>query len=387
MYTFGNQLQYYSAIMLFHPLQAVAVSDQSAPSIAPLVVLVADDLTGACDSAAQFAHRGHRARLLLRGEHSSESVWAFSTGVRDVSAEAASTALKQRLRALPPECLRRSTFFQKIDSAGRGPIAANILTAEAIVQPDIILCAPAFPALGRVVRHGILHVRDIAGQDTSSHLASLFPDDVQPRIASIPTGAAADLQAAVLDAQARGKSLWLCDSGNDQDLRALVQAALRLSLRILWSGSGGLASALASEMLPAPISRSTVPKPLCVTSLLICGTPHPVTRLQIQNLYAQRNVSIFEVNWGITSVKEVRENFLRVRPESLILTGGDTAAFVLNALDCASVLIGGELAPGIPWGRISGGLADGCPVITKSGGFGDEGSLVAAADFCTRGGI
>ncbi len=373
--------------MLLHPLQAAAVSDQSAPGTAPLVVLAADDLTGACDSAAQFAHQGHGARLLLRGDHPGESVWAFSTGMRNASAEAASTALQQRLRALPPDYLRRSTFFQKIDSAGRGPIAASILAAAAVVQPDIILCAPAFPALGRVARHGILHVRDIAGQDTSSHLASLFPDEVQTRIVSIPTGSAAHLQAAMLDAQARGQNLWLCDGGNDQDLRALVQAASRLSLRILWSGSGGLASALASELLPPPRPHSTVPKPPRGTSLLICGTTHPVTRLQLQSLHAQRDVPLLEMNWATTSAQEVREAFLHTRPESLILTGGDTAGFVLDALDCDSVLLGGELAPGIPWGRIAGGLADRCHVVTKSGGFGDEGSLIAAADFCTRGGI
>lgn len=373
--------------MLLHPLQAVAVSDQSAPGTAPLVVLAADDLTGACDSGAQFAHQGHWARLLLRGDHPGESVWAFSTGMRNASAEAASTALQQRLRALPPEYLRRSTFFQKIDSAGRGPIAASILAAAAVVQPDIILCGPAFPALGRVVRHGILHVRDIAGQDTSIHLAALFPDDVQTRIASIPTGSTAHLQAAMLDAQVRGQNLWLCDSGNDQDLRALVQAASRLSLRILWSGSGGLASALASELLPPPLLHSTIPKPSGGPSLLICGTTHPVTRLQLQSLHALRNVPLLEVNWAIASAKELREHFLHIRPQSLILTGGDTAAFALDALDCNSILLGGELAPGIPWGRIAGGLADGCHVVTKSGGFGDEGSLVAALDFCTRGSL
>ena len=218
-------------------------------------------------------------------------------------------------------------------------------------------------------------------------LASLFPGNVQSRIGNIPNGSTAYLQTAMLDAKARGQNLWLCDNDSDQDLRVLVQAASRLSLRILWSGSGGLAFALASELLPPPLLlHSRVPKPLGGTSLLVCGTTHPVTRLQLQSLHAQRKVPILEVNWSSTSAKEVREAFMHTRPKSLILTGGDTAIFVLNALDSESVLLGGELTSGLPWGRISGGLADGCHVVTKSGGFGDESSLIAAADFCTRGG-
>lgn len=275
-------------------------------------------------------------------------------------------------------------FFQKIDSAGRGPIAASILTATSVLQPDVILFAPAFPALHRRVHQGWLQVRDIAGQDASIQLRSLFPHDAQPRIAEIPTGSSEYLQAEMLAAHQRGRTLWLCDSHTDQDLRALVQTALRLSLRILWAGSGGLASALASEMHAPKSPSPSPPKPQANASLVICGTPHPVTHLQLQSLRSRRNTPVLEVNWSTTSSMEIRETFLRTHPEALILTGGDTAAFILRALECDSVLIGGEIAPGIPWGRISGGLADGCYIVTKSGGFGDEMSLITAIDFCTQ---
>lgn len=66
---------------------------------------------------------------------------------------------------------------------------------------------------------------------------------------------------------------------------------------------------------------------------------------------------------------------------SLVLTGGDTAAMVLRALGAESIEVLGEVVAGVPWGRVSGGLADGRFVVTKSGGFGDEMALVEAVKF------
>jgi uncharacterized protein YgbK (DUF1537 family) len=57
---------------------------------------------------------------------------------------------------------------------------------------------------------------------------------------------------------------------------------------------------------------------------------------------------------------------------------------MLRALDATSLRLGGEIEPGIPWGIVDDGLAAGCTVITKSGGFGTELSLKNAVDFCHK---
>jgi uncharacterized protein YgbK (DUF1537 family) len=67
---------------------------------------------------------------------------------------------------------------------------------------------------------------------------------------------------------------------------------------------------------------------------------------------------------------------------SLVLTGGDTAAMVLKAFEAEWIDVAGEMEPGVPWGILRGGLADGCVVVTKSGGFGGEHVLVDALHFC-----
>jgi uncharacterized protein YgbK (DUF1537 family) len=66
----------------------------------------------------------------------------------------------------------------------------------------------------------------------------------------------------------------------------------------------------------------------------------------------------------------IRSAFRKASPRALILTGGETALLAVHALEAHSFILQGEISPGIPWGLIQGGLAHGCVVVTKSGGFG-----------------
>ena len=92
----------------------------------------------------------------------------------------------------------------------------------------------------------------------------------------------------------------------------------------------------------------------------------------------------YRVDWDEPSHHAIRAAFNAAPTSALVLTGGETAAFVLCALQASSILLTGEIAPGIPWGIIQGGDADGRMVITKSGGFGDRNTLADAFDFCQR---
>jgi uncharacterized protein YgbK (DUF1537 family) len=60
----------------------------------------------------------------------------------------------------------------------------------------------------------------------------------------------------------------------------------------------------------------------------------------------------------------------------LVLTGGDVAAAVCAGLGTATIWLGGEIAPGLPWGTLEGSALPGVPVVTKAGSFGTDGSLL-----------
>ena len=55
----------------------------------------------------------------------------------------------------------------------------------------------------------------------------------------------------------------------------------------------------------------------------------------------------------------------------LVIVGGDTAAAVLGD---EPLVVGGTLAPGVPWSRRADG--SGPLVVTKAGGFGHRDTLV-----------
>ena len=68
---------------------------------------------------------------------------------------------------------------------------------------------------------------------------------------------------------------------------------------------------------------------------------------------------------------------------ALVLTGGDTAMAVLQALGTDGVEIGCEPIEGIMAGRVRGGLCSGAQVITKAGAFGGDDALLRVARMLT----
>jgi uncharacterized protein YgbK (DUF1537 family) len=362
------------------------------------IIIIADDLTGACDSGIAFVRIGCSMRVLLDASHphlesiqqlqahGDRSGLALTTETRNGSPEQARQRVLDCMAALGP-ILSATLLFKKIDSAGRGHLGMEISTTLQASGAALALVAPAFPAAGRTVHSGILKIRDYSGQDAAIPLANLFPHEDASRVASLPLGTKQQIEQGIERALVQGIRILLCDSTTQADLETLAAAALEIEQPLLWSGSAGLAHALGSMI---PVSAPIAPPPNAHRSgrtLLFVGTPHLVTDLQVSRLQQQSSDihrNVLRVSWATTAEREIVAAFTAEPVAALILTGGDTAMFVLGALGASSIVLAGEIAPGIPWGVIEGGLAGGCIVITKSGGFGHPVSLVEAFDFCER---
>ncbi len=331
------------------------------------IYLFADDLTGACDAAAAFLPAGHSVRVWLGSKalHSTpESLQAFNTSSRTLAPVDAGLAVTRS--AASHSGKRNSLFFKKIDSALRGPLATELLAAHRTLGTEAILVAPSFPSAGRTVRNGVLNIRDAAGQDTQRQLATLFPRAIQPLIAIVAH------PEEIASARALGKSILLCDAVTQEDLKALAQYAAGLP-GLLYAGSAGLAQAIASLV---PASLPPQPLPHAGRTLIIAGTQHPVARLQLDRLAVDHPAAqTLCICFAEDDEAQICTLFHQTDPQALILTGGDTALLAARALDAHSFVLRGEFAPGIPWGIIQGGPADGRVVITKSGGFGSPSTL------------
>jgi uncharacterized protein YgbK (DUF1537 family) len=117
--------------------------------------------------------------------------------------------------------------------------------------------------------------------------------------------------------------------------------------------------------------------PHAARTLLIAGTSHPVTRLQLEAIDSgdADNIRVLRLSFQFSATARIRSAFRSYAPQALILTGGETAELAVRALDAHSFILLGEFTPGIPWGIVQGGDAHGCTVVTKSGGFGSPNAL------------
>lgn len=70
----------------------------------------------------------------------------------------------------------------------------------------------------------------------------------------------------------------------------------------------------------------------------------------------------------------------------LVVTGGETAITVSNALGAYGIRICGEVEPVVPAGVMLGGIAHGLPVVTKAGGFGSDAVLSKAIRYLSPAG-
>ncbi len=336
----------------------------------PECLLIADDLTGACDAAAPFALRGCRTRVFLNGTGAAE-VQAYSTGTRD----APPAEIRERIVALAACLSLRGArgIFKKIDSTLRGSGDVEIAAALEAFGCDAAVVTPAFPAMGRIVEDGLLRVV----HDPDFRPVSVA-EWLRAPCASVRPGAIA---AAI----ASGARLVSVDAACDQDLDRIAAEILALDRPILWAGSAGLASALARTFpgRTAPSEAAFTPGPV----LFAIGSDHPATVAQ-QNalLTARPSQPVVRLPRGQVKPERVRQLVAAVRPAALFLSGGDTAAFVCRALGVDAIDLHGEILTGIPRGTLCGGDLDGLPVVTKSGGFGDARALIEVADYfaCPR---
>jgi uncharacterized protein YgbK (DUF1537 family) len=69
----------------------------------------------------------------------------------------------------------------------------------------------------------------------------------------------------------------------------------------------------------------------------------------------------------------------------LFLSGGDIAVEVCRTLGVSAISVCGEIEPGIPAGTTLGDQIDKIRVVTKAGGFGEEGTLVKSFNYLEKG--
>lgn len=356
--------------------------------------ILADDLTGALDSAACFT--GEAGALAVRWALPAPGAGSFalSTETRDLGREAAVRRVREAAPALPGAAL----MFKKVDSLLRGHVAAEVAAAMGAAGIARAVLAPAFPQQRRVTRGGRQHVL----ADARSERVAV---DVGAELRAFGIAATADPR----DLGRTGPVAWIADAETDADLARIAAQGRAAPGPLLWCGTAGLAAALAAR----PAAGARLPRGRV---LAICGTDHPVARAQVLAAAAthgppirlapeaadviartlrERGAAMLAPELPATSRAAAREAIgdalarllpAIAPPDVLIVMGGETLRQCCDALGAGGLSVEALVAPGIPQARMTGGAWADTPIVSKSGAFGEADTLLRLIALASRDG-
>ena len=401
----------------------------------PRWFILADDLTGAADTASAFARRRLPATVVWGDEtadsHADSIALAYDAGTRELDAMEAARRHREALhRFLRPGM----HVYKKIDSTLRGHPAEEIAAMLDVIlaqQGDArVVLTTAFPALRRTVRDGLVHVHGIALPFTE-----FWPEERDPELAnlvnmlesagvysrllslsSVRSDPAALSSALARIATSAGRpAVTVCDAETTDDLERIATASLDAGVTS-FVGSAGLAHALAKWVARNSMRRITTT--MCAGekrgALVVVGSRASASRAALSPVLALPNVCGISVESSMLSgdLQSAAHARIAQRIAAMLASGVDvivdisqtvagsgTDARLVTALASvlapvarqasALVVTGGETAAavltraGVSGIRLVDEIEPGIPLgltlgeisvptVTKAGGFGNE---------------
>jgi uncharacterized protein YgbK (DUF1537 family) len=391
----------------------------------PRLGIVADDLAGAADTAAQLASARRPALVSLGprpswlpAEASTASAWAIDAdcrhGPRDHCAARIDDAFTQLNR------ISRGIDYLKLDSTLRGNVGAALEAARDCEGLRGIVLAPAFPERGRTVVGGVLLVEgrpvaeteiahDTAAPVAVSEVAGIVHRQWEcrsvvfdPRDFDNSDKLAASLTQAVRD----DVQLLIMDSQFPEDLQMIAAAVDDQKARREWpgvlpAGSAGLArgfAAVAGVGRPVPppspaagcgvlamIGSRTEAAAAQIEALQSAGieclqadAPDAIERATC--LLTRRAPAVISPGQaGHESVAGVTAAVVgRCGACALVLSGGATARRFCEMVGIRHMWIAGELQPGVAAGYAVTPDNDSMPLVIKGGAAGNAQAILEA---------
>lgn len=277
-----------------------------------IACIIADDLTGANDTALQFMLNGAETNILLNyciekkpQEHISQA-WAISTESRNIDVEQAYEKVKSAVELLYNE-INPDYFYKKIDSTLRGNIAVEILATLEVLQWDCAIVMPAFPQEGRITVGGYHLLNGVPIEQTEmavdphspiteSHIPTLLKrqlgDEYNDLVGSVGLKTVLDGAREILiklnELVEAGKKIIIADAVSLTDLKQIVLAIKKSNYKILPVGNAAAAKILAGEWFPPhneivmdEKSEVSLPK---LPKFIVSGSATQITANQIEYL-------------------------------------------------------------------------------------------------------
>jgi uncharacterized protein YgbK (DUF1537 family) len=374
---------------------------------------MADDLTGAADSAARCVQAGLSAEIWLElsSQPAAADVVSISTDSRFLPPEEAAARVASAISTL--STWMGATWYKKIDSTLRGNLGAELDALLAALPASAAVICPAFPAQGRGLEGGRL----VYEGAPPHHLPTLLAAQSRAQIDTIELatvrGGVAALAEALRKARAAGSQYLVVDALTDSDLDIIVGAAH--SDDCLLCGSAGMIAPLAARWAEAAPEGERPAHVQDGPILAVVGSGSAVAHEQVAEVAATDAMRVRALDNGwydmdlvgaqsrpvgdwllhlarpephaplegpfaraqaarLADVTYAAVN--KLQPSTLVVVGGDTAYYVLHRLGIERLTVVEEVLPGI---ALTTGVDRGGQrrtVVLKPGNFGDAQTLL-----------
>ena len=402
-----------------------------------MIAIIADDLTGANDTGVQYKKNGYSTTVKIMNDNDVSSsmfktsdVVVINTDTRPLSKKDAYDCvfkLAEKLNSVN----NLEYIYKKVDSLMRGNPAPELEAILDSTDAEIAIVASAFPDNGRIVTDGTLLMPDNKHVD----ITNIFNTEtkrkaVNVRLINVREGAES-LKQYMEGQMENGADIFVFDTVSNEDLATISDAAMLIGKKKIFCGSAGLAKQLGRKKKAEQKYDGTVfivvgsrnaatahqvrmatetfklPVVLVNSEEIIDGryekavsesvekakeyylNGNKVVIIAIDSLFeeytvvlratATENAKSLKVAESLGDI--VKRLYEHIKPVSFVATGGDTAFQICNFLGSDGMELVDEIVPGVPIGILREGMADGSSMVTKSGGFGDEDTLVKVINY------
>jgi len=282
--------------------------------IAESVGIIADDITGANDTALQFFLKGYKTKILtaeIPEDTKDTNVWAIQTESRNVSSEEAYKKVFRATKFLT-ETLKVEHLYKKIDSTLRGNIAVEIMAVLDASDYEAAIVIPAFPNEGRITVGGYHLLKGVPLERTE------FARDPKYPIyeSHIPTGlrfglpekdknlvdlidfntvkqGAGPILARLNELISKGKKIIVFDSVSSVDIEQVVLAVKKCGKKVLTCGSSGTAKVICNILFPSPEYEKIQPEIPTLPRLVVSGSATQLAATQIKRIESDEDIENF----------------------------------------------------------------------------------------------
>lgn len=251
-----------------------------------LLLIIADDFTGALDTGVQFAAHGIRTRVVVDADVDFTSqevkVLVVDTETRHLpAAEAYDVVAKLTRRA---KCAGISYIYKKTDSALRGNIGAELAAVLEASGCRRLPFLPAFPQTGRITRGGVHYVDGVPVTESPfgidpfepvkhAVISELIAEQCSQPVKSFP---ALTTGSSILQEE----GILVFDAADSDELFHTGRQLQEQDALHIMAGCAGFGAVL-PELLGIDAEESGSLPELDPRLLVVCGSVNPITLTQL----------------------------------------------------------------------------------------------------------